>query len=213
MSRQKARRPASQARVWLRSRARLMPHLLARASPQVRGVFDHAWAPMEALAQQIRDLPPVLWDYLLDCTGGFVAIFPGESRYVPGPAAMGHHQVQNLALVSVEDLARGNERPLHIIGHLVDHHLGCGGDLDGPWLSDGGGVTESWRHAGSRLPGLFSLAYGVDEIALSNVRDYFAQSLAIYCRDRQRLNVADPQIYTWLRSTLWNEGFWRALER
>jgi hypothetical protein len=52
------------------------------------------------------------------------------------------------------------------------------------------------------------LGYGVDEVAQSHPRDYFAQSLALYCRDRGRLNVADPQIYRWFRSTLWNKAFW-----
>ena len=190
-----------------------MPGLLVQASPRVRGTFDHAWAPMEALAQQFRRLPPALWSYLLDCAGGFVAISIGESRYVPGPATIRHQNVENVAFVSVEDLVRDNECPLHTMGHLIDHYLGCRGDPDGPWLSDGGGVTPNWRQTGSRLLRLFALGYGVDEVALSNVRDYFAQSLAVYCRDRQRLNVADPQIFKCLRSTLWNEAFWRALEQ
>lgn len=190
-----------------------MPGLLLQTSPRVRGVFDHAWAPMEALAQQLHHLPFALWNHLLDHAGGFVAISVGESRYVPGPATIGRQQVQNVAFVSVEDLAQDNERPLHIIGHLVDHYLGCGGDPQGSWLSEGGGTTPNWQQAASRLPRLFALGYGVDKVALSNVRDYFAQSLAIYCRDRQRLNVADPQIHKWLHSTLWNEAFWRTMQQ
>jgi hypothetical protein len=190
-----------------------MPGLLVQAPPWVRGVFDHTWAPMEALAQQLRPLPSALWGYLSDCAGGFAAISTGESRYVPGPAAIGQQQVCNAALLSVEDLARNNERPLHVIGHLVDHYLGCQGTADGPWLSEGGGETLGWQQAGNHLLRLFTLGYGVDEVALSSVRDYFAQSLAIYCRDRQRLNVADPQIHKWLRSTLWNKAFWRALRQ
>ena len=121
--------------------------------------------------------------------------------------------MQNVAYVSVEDLADDNERPLHVIGHLIDHHLGCGGDPDGPWLSDGAGVAPRWQEAGARLPRLFALGYGLDEVALANVRDYFAQSLAFYCLDRRRLNVADPQIWKWLRTNLWDNGFWRAAQR
>ncbi len=60
---------------------------------------------------------------------------------------------------------------------------------------------------------LFALGYAVDEIAASSVRAYFAQSLAIYCQDQQRLNIADPQIHKWFRSTLWSEAFWRRKER
>jgi hypothetical protein len=100
-----------------------------------------------------------------------------------------------------------------VLGHLIDHYLGCGGAADGHWLSEGGGVTPAWQAAGARLPALFALGYGLDEVAQSNARDYFAQSLALYCRDRQRLNVADPQIDKWFRNTLWNDAFWHAIVR
>lgn len=185
-----------------------MPDLLSQSPPWVRGVFGHSWAPMEAMARQVSCLPPGMWDHLLRCERGFVAICPGDSHYVPGPATLRHQQVQNVAFVSVVDLAGDNERPLHIIGHLIDHHLGCGGDSDGHWLSEGGGTTPRWQQEGKRLPHLFALGYAADEIAQSGLRDYFAQSLALYCRERQHLNVADPQIYKWFRSTLWDKGFW-----
>ena len=194
---------------WLQDRVRLMPNLLAQSPPWVRSVFDHAWAPMEALTRQVRLLPADLWDALLRFETGFVAVSRADSRYLPGPMAVGGRAWHNVALVSVEDLARDNERPLHVIGHLIDHHLGCGGTPEGAWLSEGGGIRPRWQEAGQRLPRLFALGYAVDEVAAASVRDYFAQSLALYCRERQRLNVADPQIYKWLRSNLWHAGFWR----
>jgi len=198
-----------QPQAWLHAKVRLQPQLLVQAPPWVRGMFDHAWAPMSALAQQASCLPSSLWDYLLDSDGGFVSICNGQSRYVPGAALIGRRQVANAAFVSVEDLAAKNEQPLHAIGHLTDHYLGCSGQPDSLWLSEGGGVTVHWRQAGARLQRLFALGYGVDEIARSNSRDYFAQSMALYCLDRKRLNVADPQIYKWLRATLWNPASWR----
>lgn len=185
-----------------------MPGLLIEAPPRVREAFDHAWAPMTALATHARCLPGELYQVLLGFSGGFVVVSTGESRYVAGSVDLGRWQARNVAFVSVEDLARDNERPLHVIGHLIDHHLGCGGDPDGLWLSQGGGVNSPWLEAGVRLSRLFALGYGADEIAQENAQDYFAQSLALYCRDRQRLNVADPQIYKWLRNTLWNRAFW-----
>lgn len=190
-----------------------MPDLLSQAPPWVRGVFDHSWAPMQALAQQIDCLPTALWDHLLACDGGFVFIYTGGSQYSPGPTTLRHQQVQNVAFVSVADLARDSERPLHVIGHLVDHHLGCGGDSDGRWLSEGGGLVSHWQQAGERLPRLFALGYAVDSIAQSDLQNYFAQSLALYCLDRQRLNTADPQICKWFRSTLWAQDFWQGKER
>jgi hypothetical protein len=189
-----------------------MPRLLIQAPAWVRGAFPHTWAPMTALGRQVRCLPPALCDYLLSCDGGFIAISTGESRYVLGWTTIRQRKLQNVAFVSVEDLAHDNERPLHVIAHLVDHHLGCGGDRQGNWLSEGGGVTPAWQEAANRLQRLFALGYGLDNVTLSNPRDYFAQSLAFYCRDRQRLNAADPQIDKWFRSTLWNEKFWPSME-
>jgi hypothetical protein len=168
---------------------------------------------MTALAQQLGHLPDSLWDFMLEFPCGFVAISTEASRYVPGTSAIERRQLQNVAFVSVQDLATENERPLHVIGHLVDHHMGCGGEPEGLWLSEGGGVTPLWREAGGRLHSLFALGYGVDEVSLSGPADYFAQSLTWYCRDRHRLNVADPLIHKWFRSTLWNEAFWRQPER
>jgi hypothetical protein len=201
--------PERPVRAWLHARARLMPDLLSQSPPWVRGVFDHSWAPMRALSEQVRPLPPHLWNQLLGWESGYVAICTGDSHYVLGPAIIRHQRVANVAFVSVEDLAVVNERPLHVLGHLIDHHLGCGGDVEGPWLSEGGGTCGRWRQAGQRLPELFALGYAVDPIAQSSVRDYFAQSLALFCQDRQRLNVADPLIYKWLRATLWDKALWQ----
>jgi hypothetical protein len=202
-------RPMHRVQDWLFARARLEPDLLNQSPPWVRGVFDHSWAPMQALAQQLHCLPTALWQCLLGWDSGYVAICTGESRYTPGPATIRHQRVKHMAYVSVEDLAEDNHQPLHVIGHLIDHHLGCGGQAGGAWLSDGGGATFRWQEAGERLPRLFALGYGVDEIARTNVRDYFAQSLALYCRSREHLTVTDPQICKWFRSTLWDEAFWR----
>jgi hypothetical protein len=164
---------------------------------------------MNALAQQASCLPASLWDYLLAFDDGFVSICNRQSEYVPGPGLIGHRRVANVAFVSVQDLAVNNELPLRVIGHLIDHYLGCSGQSGSPWLSDGGGVTGHWREAGVRLQRIFNLGYGVDEVARSSVRSYFAQSMALYCLDRQHLNVADPQVYKWLRATLWNPASWR----
>ena len=204
-----AHTPVDSAQSWLRARARLESRVLIRAQPWVRGVFDHAWAPMRALGREVACLPAALCDHLLGFDSGYVAIGASTSCYVPGPAVVRQRRVQNVAFVCIEDLAMENERPLHVIGHLIDHHLGCGGELESAWLTGGGGQSPQLKAAGARLPALFALGYAVDSVAESDVRDYFAQSLALYCRDRRRLNVSDPQIHKWLRSTLWDPAFWQ----
>jgi hypothetical protein len=203
-------KPRHDAQAWLRTKARLGPNLLPQSPPWVRHIFEHAWAPMSALGHAIEPLPSGLWQFLLTCEGGLAVICPGESRYCVGPCTIGRLEAQNVAFISVQDLAQENREPLHVLGHLVDHYVGCGGEADGDWLSAGGGLVPRWQEAGQRLPGLFALGYGIDEPARSSVEDYFAQSLAWYCRDRRALNVADPQIDKWFRSTLWNAAFWKA---
>lgn len=193
---------------WLQARVKLMPDLLIQSPPWVRAVFDHAWVPVRMLAQQVQCLPSALWAFLLSCQGGYVVLTPGESQYTPGPATLRRRTVQNVAWISIQDLAQNSERPLHIIGHLIDHHLGCAGE-EGAWFSEGGGVVPIWREEGARLQGLFALGYGVDEIARLSLRDYFAQSLAYYCRNRKHLNMVDPPMERWLRHTLWNRSFWQ----
>lgn len=201
-------RSASPLRAWLQARARLMPDLLPQSPPWVRSAFAHSWAPMRALSRQLECLPPHLWSQLQRWESGYVVLCTTDSRYVPGPASIRRQRLSNVAFVSIEDLAVANERTIHTLGHLVDHHLGCGGEPEGLWLSEGGGVSPRWQRAGQRLADLYTLGYAVDPVAQANVRDYFAQSLAIYCLDRQRLNVADPAIDKWFCSTLWVEGFW-----
>lgn len=197
------------AHAWLRARARLAPNLLSHASPWVRGVFEHAWAPMQALGNEIACLPPQLWPFLLEHEGGWVVIHPGSSHYVVGPVRVAGFDRRNVAFVSVEELARRDDVPLHIVGHLVDHYLGCAGDADGAWLSAGGGLAPHWQEAGERLGRLFALGHAADEAAAASVQDYVARSLAWYCHRPQDLCVADPNICKWFRATLWDNGFWR----
>jgi hypothetical protein len=163
---------------------------------------------MQALAQHITALPEALWQYLMRYPRGFVVVHSGESSYAPGPAVVHALNAHNVAFIAVQDLAKDNERPLHVIGHLIDHHLGNGGASDGPWLSEGGGAAPFLHKVAIRLPGLYALGYGIDRVAQANLRDYFAQSLAFYAQDPRRLNIADPQIHKWFRITLWNDAFW-----
>lgn len=187
-----------------------MPGALAKASPRARDTFGHPWAPVQALERRLLCLPQELWAFLLGCEGGWAWIGIEPSRYEPGEASLTGRFVRNVAHVSLEDLAEAGDAPLRAVGHLADHYLGCGGLAEGAWLSEGGGMCPAWREAGERLMRLFPLGYGADTVARRSVRDYFAQSLALYCRDRQGLSVADPQVVRWLRSTLWQEAFWRS---
>ena len=197
------------ARIWLRERVRLVPGSMGRAAPEARRTFGSVWAPVARYGEAVRRLPDELWAFLLGGEGGYVAIRAGDSHYRPGPAQLRGRDVSNVAYVSIDELAQGGLGPLQVLGHLIDHHLGCAGQPAGRWLSDGGGLTPGWCAAAERLPGLFALGYGIDPVARSSQRGYFARSLAWFCRDRQALNVSDPQMERWLRNTIWSPAFWR----
>jgi hypothetical protein len=96
-----------------------------------------------------------------------------------------------------------------MVGHLLDHLLGCRGDPLGGWLSDGHGLNHSWRERGRQVAPLFELGYAIDEVAATSSRQYFARSVAWYIQDRRRLNVTDPLIERLLRQTLFSESFCR----
>ena len=193
----------------LRARARLMPGALDEIAEPARGEFAHEWAPVQLLGRRMACLPAGLWEALLRWESGYSVLIVGESRYEPGQFDFRGRTLHGVALISLEDLAgRAPGRVLHAMAHLVDHHLGCGGRPEGDWLSEGGGMTDEWREAGLQLMRLFALGYGYDVVAQSGARDYFAQSLAAYCRERRALNVADPQVVRWFRTTLWSPRFW-----
>jgi len=194
---------------WLRARARLMPGALDEIGEPARGEYAHEWAPVQLLGRRLACLPAGLWDALLRWESGYSVLIAGESRYEPGEFRLRARTLHGVALISLEDLSgRAPSRVLHVMAHLVDHHLGCSGEAEGIWLSEGGGVAPVWREAGQRLARLYELGYGLDDIARSGRRDYFAQSLAAYCRERRALHVADPQITQWFRTTLWSPRFW-----
>ena len=194
---------------WLRARARLMPGALGEIAEPARGEYAHEWAPVQLLGRRMACLPPELWAALLRWESGYAILVSGASRYEPGQFDFRGRSLRGVALISLEDLAgKAPGSALHVMAHLVDHHLGCGGEAQGAWLSEGGGMVPAWREAGQRLARLFELGYGLDEAARSSKREYFAESLAAYCRERRALNVADPQIAKWFRTTLWSPRFW-----
>ncbi|MFC2029479.1 hypothetical protein ACFLWA_01980 [Chloroflexota bacterium] len=194
---------------WVRARAKLEPGALDRAPQGVQQEFEHAWAPLQALARLVSCLPDALWTFLLQCDGGYVLIANDRSRYLVGPALALGRTVHNVAYLSLEEMAGEGHRPLQMIGHLIDHYLGCAGHSPGAWLSDGGGITTEWQEAGARLARLYSLGYGVAEEEGSNMRGYFARSLALYCLERPKLNVTDPQIERWFRNVLFRDNLWQ----
>jgi hypothetical protein len=197
-------------RALTRSKLHIVPGTLARLSSPAADSFDGAWAPVRALSGQLGGLAAGLLWYWAHHERGHVLIGPSDGGYQPGPCRCGRRLLEGVAFVSAADLATTSRRPLGLVAHLLDHLLGCGGSVDGPWLSDGGGATPVLQEVGRQVHDLFALGYGRSEEAQGDARVYLAEALVDYCLDRKALNVADPRMERLLRRTLMNEAFWRA---
>jgi len=187
----------------------LSPRLLENCSRHIAEQFDSLWAPAEKLARHLHRLPTSLVRFLTRTPRGHMVITPGAPNYEPGVQLLRGRELEAVAFVSLTDLVEDPLHTLHVVGHLLDHLLGCRGAPTGRWLSDGHGVNPSWAEIGQQIPALYELGYAVDNIAMAGPRQYFARSVAWYIYDRCQLNVADPQIERLLRQTVFDEAFCR----
>lgn len=203
---------AAALRALTRRKLHLVPGALARLPTAISERFDNPWAAVETLKRQLRPFPTGLLRFWAAQERGHVLIGPRDRGYVPGPQQCGRRILDGVAHLALADLAAANARPLVLIGHLLDHLLGCYGAPEGTWLSDGGGITPRWQEVGRQVRELFALGYGQSEAAQRDPHVYFAEGLAAYCRDRRALNVADPLLERLLRRTVMNEAFWVAEE-
>ena len=203
---------AAALRALTRAKLHLVPGALARAPTSLSERFDNPWAAVEALKRQLHPFPTGLLSFWAAQERGHVLIGARERGYVPGPQQCGQRALDGVAHVPLADLAAADARPLVLIGHLLDHLLGCHGAAEGAWLSEGGGITPRWREVGRQVRELFGLGYGQSEAAQRDPQVYFAEGLAAYCRERRGLNVADPLLERLLRRTVMSGAFWAAEE-
>jgi len=191
------------------SKIHLTPRLLDLCPRRITGQFPSPWAPVEMLAQRLHPLPASLVQFLAHTPRGHILLTYRPSHYEPGGCSLRGRELEAVALIALADLIEAPLRAFQMIGHLLDHLLGCQGIPQGKWLSDGQGFNPPWMEIARQIPRLFALGYAVDEIAATTPRCYFARSIAWYIQDRRRLNTADPLIEKLLRRTLFDEGFCR----
>ena len=175
------------------------------ASPlEVRRFFEHAWAPADLLLSRMSGWPAGLVSFWLQAPAGHIIFCCEASTYLPpGLPWYGEH-LRGVARVSLADLLGDGRPALEVVAHLVDHLLGSHGQPDGPWLSDGAGVTPRLEEVGCRVQSLARLGYGPGE-----PHRYFAWAFAGYWLNRRGLNAADPNVERLLRTTVCSEAFWR----
>jgi hypothetical protein len=199
-------------RTLTRAKLHMLPGALAQVPATVSRRFASLWSPIEALAELLRPLPAGLLCFWAEQPRGHVLVGPRDGGYVPGPQQCGNRSLDCVAHVGLADLAADSSRPLLLVGHLLDHLLGCCGAADRAWLSEGGGISFRWQEVGRQVAELHSLGYGRSEMAQRDPRVYFAEGLAAWCRDRQALNVADPRLERLLARTVMSETYWAAEE-
>jgi hypothetical protein len=191
-------------------RIHLAPCALELSPQEAQRRFAAVWAPLQELALRLRPMPPGLVRFWLERPSGHIVITHSSSRYPPGRQLLKRHALDNVAFVSVADLAREGLDALVPVGHLLDHLLGNGGDAGGPWLSEGGGFTDRLRTVGGRVAELFPLGHAIDAAANASPRAYWARSVAQYLHNRNSLNLADPLVERLLRTTVFAGAFWRS---
>ncbi len=171
--------------------------------------FDSQWAPVERWAEHLRRLPAGMLAFLARHRHGRLLV-SHRTAYIPGEIEIAGQTHTHICLCDIRQL----DTPfagIWVVAQLLDHLLGCDGEPDSPWLSDGGGTTPALRELGRRIQELYALGYGVDEESRQHPRQYFVRSLAWYVTDRRALNVADPAVERLLKTTLMDEHFWKEI--
>jgi hypothetical protein len=164
---------------------------------------------LRTLMQQVRPLPVMLLRWWAAHPRGHVVIAGDGRGYIPGPQTAGAYALDCVAWVAADALLSGDKSPLEAIAHLLDHLLGCNGEEEGDWLSEGGGISPRWCEVGTRLRELFALGYGPTAETRTDPRAYFAWGFVLSLRDPRALNVTDPRLERLLRTTLLKDDFWR----
>ena len=190
----------------------MVPGALDHVPATVGERFGSPWGPVEALLELLRPLPAALLRFWAAQPRGHVLIDPLGGEYVVGLQPCGNRLLDCVAHVAVAELGVDSGRPLLLVGHLLDHLLGCCGAAGGMWLSGGGGITQRWREVGRQIAELYDLGYGRTDMAQCDPRRYFAEGLAGWCQDRRALNAADPRLERLLSRTVMCEAFWVAEE-
>jgi hypothetical protein len=194
--------------IW-RDRMHTEPGALERSPQRVQARFAHAWAPAEIVTQHLQGMPAGWLRLWMQSERGHLVFTHQSSRYVPGPQAWRDGLLDGVAYLSVTDLAEAPDVALACLLHLLDHLLGCGARTGGAWFSEGAGLCSALQDAAQRFQHCHTLGYSHQALGVDSAPDYFAYSILLYLRDRQRLNTLDPVLDRLYAFTLWQEHFWR----
>lgn len=200
-------------RTLLRDKIHIRPDALARSRGDVQERLPSAWQAAIEIVHQLRGLPEETLLWWAEQPAGHILLTADESGYSVDVTAHAGENLHGVALIPLRQIL--HERKQAAIGALqpLDHLLGCGGAMEGRWLSDGGGIHPRWGRIGGQIADLFALGYGLSEAGFRDPHVYFAEGLWTAIHDRRSLNVADPKLERLLKASVLSAPFWRKFRR
>ena len=196
-------------RALLREKIHLARGALAGSPGHVQERLASGWDGALALAHLLTKLPDAGLAWWAQQPRGHILLTAQAQAYATGELLHGQDTLEAVARVPLPLLVTRPAEALALALQPLDHLLGCHGQADGPWLSDGGGITPRWRRVGEQVARLFPLGYGLSPQARTDPHAYLAQGLALALLDPRRLQTEDPKLHRLLRDSLLNAGFWR----
>lgn len=193
--------------IW-REKMHLEPHVWELVPPSVRAAYAHPWQPAERLFDLLQPWPLGLLRAWQVSRRGHIVFGRLPSHYQPGPFPWREETLEGVCHISLQELLQEETQVLLALFHMLDHLLGSDGAPEGPWLSEGAGITPALAGVGARVAQSYALGYWQGALEVRDARDYFAQTLLLYLREPQKLNVLDPLLHKLYRRTLMNEEFW-----
>ncbi|MHB0857542.1 MAG: hypothetical protein ACYC5M_08225 [Anaerolineae bacterium] len=192
-----------------RDRMHVEPRALELSPARIRDRYAHLLAPADRLLDLLEPFPTGLLAFWLSCEAGHVVFTHRPSHYEHGPQPWRDGTLSAVCYVSVTDLQDDQDAALRCLIHLLDHLMGSRGvEEGGLCFSEGGGVTARLTEAARRFQQLEKLGYGRDAVEAPTAAAYLADTLLLYLRDPQRLNVLDPLAFKLYRTTILSEDFW-----
>lgn len=172
-----------------------LPHLILPPNPA-------AFALVRAIAGA---LPPPLVTLWQQCGKGTILITNHLSTgYLPTLMLMSGYSINYPLCVP----SAGSEAELWAVVGAWLNHFG-GSRADGDCLTDGKGATPTLQSAAARLQLILARGYANDHLQADDPAALFARAVAAYHLAPRDLSFADPQLYKWLKYTLFDEAFWR----
>jgi hypothetical protein len=200
-------------RALLRHKIHVRPDALAHRRGDVQERLSSSWQAAIEIANQLHGLPEDALLWWAEQPAGHLLLTADESGYSSEPLDHAAGSLRGVALIPLRQILYDQEGAAIRAFLPLDHLLGCGGDRDGHWLSEGNSLYPRWSRIGGQIADLFALSYGLSEAGCRDPHHYLAEGLWTAIHDRRRLNVADPKLERLLKSSLLSAPFWRKFRR